>query len=58
MDTFPALVIHLSLFAVSRDPRPWAALNDDDNLIFRWEDSDRPFATAAWEHPAALGDAQ
>lgn len=56
MDTFPSLVIYLSLLALSRNTHPWAALNNEDNLIFRREDFDPPFATPVWGHLAALKD--
>ncbi|WP_342028704.1 DUF6777 domain-containing protein, partial [Geodermatophilus africanus] len=55
MDTFPALVIYLSLLALSRSPRPWELYNED-NLIFSREDFAAPFDTAAWRQLAALED--
>lgn len=38
MDTFPALVIYLSLVALSKDPGLWPALYNGDNLLFQTAD--------------------
>jgi hypothetical protein len=54
MDTFPGLLIYLSLSALARRPT-WAALNTDDNLLFTQEDF-RSFDTPTWRHLASLGD--
>ena len=57
MDTFPGLVVYLSLLAMSRSSRPWE-LYDEDNLIFSGEDFKAPFETPVWKHLEALGDPQ
>lgn len=56
MDTFPGLVVYLSLLTLSRNPTPWRALNTGDNLLFRREDFRPPFRTPAWTHLAAVRD--
>ncbi|MDQ2706916.1 MAG: hypothetical protein M3Z25_04465 [Actinomycetota bacterium] len=42
------------LLALSRNPMPWKALNNGDNLSSAREDFDPPFRTDAWVHLAAL----
>jgi hypothetical protein len=54
MDTFPGLVIYLSLSALARRPT-WSTLNTDDNLLFTQQDFES-FDTPAWRHLASLGD--
>ncbi|MFC3895794.1 phosphotransferase family protein [Lentzea rhizosphaerae] len=56
MDTFPGLVIYLSLSALARRPT-WATLNTDDNLLFTQQDF-RSFDTPVWRHLKGLGDPQ
>ncbi|WP_223165373.1 hypothetical protein [Lentzea indica] len=56
MDTFPGLVIYLSLSALARRPT-WATLNTDDNLLFTQQDF-RSFDTPVWRHLADLSDPQ
>lgn len=56
MDTFPGLVIYLSLSVLARRPT-WSTLNTDDNLLFTQEDF-QSFDTPAWQHLASLGDPQ
>ncbi|WP_138732173.1 DUF6777 domain-containing protein [Modestobacter excelsi] len=55
MDTFPALVIYLSLLALSRSARPWELYNED-NLIFSHRDFTAPFETPVWQQLAVLQD--
>ncbi|HUQ55759.1 hypothetical protein [Lentzea sp.] len=54
MDTFPGLVIYLSLSALALRPT-WSTLNTDDNLLFTQRDF-QSFDTPAWRHLASLGD--
>lgn len=56
MDTFSGLVIYTSLVALSKNPAPWPQLNTGENLLFRREDYQPPFDTAAWAHLQAIGD--
>jgi hypothetical protein len=58
MDTFSGLVIYVSLRALARNPTPWHVLNTGENLLFRREDFQPPFDTAAWTHLSGLGDRQ
>lgn len=58
MDTFPGLVIYLSLLALSKNPMPWSALNTGENLLFRRDDFAPPFATPVWKHLADIRDPQ
>jgi len=58
LDTFSALVIYLSLVALSRDPGLWLALYNSKNLLFAKGDFFPPFKTDAWKQLAALGDPQ
>ncbi len=54
LDTFSALVIYLSLVALSKDPGLWLPLYDTTNLLFTEPDFHAPFGTEAWKHLAAL----
>ncbi|MBL7620152.1 phosphotransferase [Frankia sp. AgB1.8] len=56
MDTFPGLVIYLSLLALARDPRQWEQLNDGENLLFGHQDYLPPHRTEAWSWVARLQD--
>ncbi|MEJ3651966.1 hypothetical protein WEH80_03005 [Actinomycetes bacterium KLBMP 9759] len=56
MDTFPGLVIYLSLLALSRDPKQWEYLNDGENLLFGKDDYSPPHRTPAWAQVAQLHD--
>jgi hypothetical protein len=56
MDTFPGLVIYLSLLALARDPGQWARFNDGENLLFRHDDYAPPHRTPAWDQVAQLHD--
>jgi hypothetical protein len=58
MDTFSGLVIYTSLFALSRNPNPWYALNTGENLLFRQEDFRLPYQTPTWMHLSSIGDPQ
>ena len=58
LDTFSALVIYLSLVALSKDPALWLALYNSKNLLFAKTDFFPPFKTEAWKQLAALGDPQ
>lgn len=42
VDRFSALVIHLSLLALAKEPRLWQCFYEDDNLIFRRADFASP----------------
>jgi uncharacterized protein YjbI with pentapeptide repeats len=56
VDTFPALVIYLSLVALAQDPGLWLELYDGSNLLFRKADFVPPFDTEVWHRLAALHD--
>lgn len=56
MDTFPGLVIYLSLLALARDPKQWEQLNDGENLLFGQQDFAPPHQTRAWWQVAQLQD--
>ncbi len=58
LDTFSALVIYLSLTALSKDPSLWLALYNSKNLLFGKADFFPPFQTEAWKQLAALRDPQ
>jgi hypothetical protein len=58
LDTFSALVIYLSLVALSKDPALWLALYNSKNLLFSKGDFFAPFETEAWKQLAALHDPQ
>jgi hypothetical protein len=55
MDTFPGLVIYLSLLALAKRP-VWGALNTGENLLFAQQDFRSPFTTPAWAHLSNLQD--
>ena len=56
IDNFPALVIHLSLSAVGRDPSLWDRFHNGDNLLFTKGDFARPGATPLWSALAGSPD--
>ena len=56
VDTFSGLVIYLSLVALARDPGLWAALHNEDNLLFERRDFSAPFDTEVWKRLDNLGD--
>jgi hypothetical protein len=58
LDTFSALVIYLSLVALSKDPSLWLALYNSKNLLFCKADFFPPFESQAWKQLAALHDPQ
>jgi hypothetical protein len=58
LDTFSALVIYLSLVALSKDPGLWLALYNSKNLLFSRADFFAPYETQAWKQLAALRDPQ
>src|SRR5215470_2001290 len=56
MDTFPGLVVYLSLLVLSRSPKQWNHLYNGENLLFSRPDFDPPHETAVWGQLARLGD--
>ncbi len=58
MDTFSALVIHLALTALARDPGLWLPLSNGDNMLFERNDFGAPFETEVWKHLARVRDAE
>jgi hypothetical protein len=56
LDTFSALVIYLSLVALSKDPALWLALYNSKNLLFQKNDFFAPFENEVWKQLAALHD--
>jgi eukaryotic-like serine/threonine-protein kinase len=58
LDSFSALVIYLSLVALSKEPGLWLALYNSKNLLFAKNDFFPPFTTEAWKQLAALGNPQ
>ncbi|MDT3446180.1 hypothetical protein [Pseudofrankia sp. BMG5.37] len=58
MDTFPGLVIYLSLLALAHEPGQWEQLNDGENLLFGHKDYLPPHRTEAWSWVERLRDPQ
>ena len=58
MDTFPGLVIYVSLVALAKAPSLWQQLYNGGNLLFRRHDFYPPFRTKAWRFLAELEDAE
>ncbi len=56
VDTFSALVIHLSLRAIAADPALWDDYHNDENLIFTDADFENPGRTEIWARLAASRD--
>lgn len=56
MDTFPALVVYLSLTMVARQPNLWHALHTSDCIAFAKPDFQPPHETAVWRHIASIDD--
>jgi eukaryotic-like serine/threonine-protein kinase len=56
MDTFPGLVIYLSLVALARSTKTWEQLHDGENLLLRSPDFTPPHQTQAWWEIAQLSD--
>lgn len=58
VDTFPALVIYISLLALAADPALFHDFNNDENLIFSDEDFLRPGESHLWHRLWASPDLQ
>jgi hypothetical protein len=58
MDTFPALVVYLSLTALAKNPRSWDELYSEDNLLFEEHDFSKPHETTVWRRLHTLDDGQ
>ncbi|CUU54050.1 Phosphotransferase enzyme family protein [Parafrankia irregularis] len=58
MDTFPGLVIYLSLLALAQEPDQWERFNDGENLLLGRRDFQPPHQTEAWSWLAELRDPQ
>ncbi|EFC81150.1 phosphotransferase [Parafrankia sp. EUN1f] len=58
MDTFPGLVIYLSLLALAREPDQWERFNDGENLLLGRRDFQPPHQTEAWSWLSELRDPQ
>jgi eukaryotic-like serine/threonine-protein kinase len=58
MDTFPALVVYLSLTALSKNPESWDELYVEDNLLFEKDDFTVPYQTDVWRRLDTLNDGQ
>jgi len=56
VDTFAGLVIYLSLVALTRNPELWAALHNEDNLLFERRDFSAPFDTEVWKRLEHMRD--
>lgn len=56
MDTFPGLVVYLSLRMLAQNLQPWEILHTGDNLLFTSEDFEQPSDGPAWKHLSALHD--
>jgi hypothetical protein len=56
MDAFPALVIYLSLLALSKDPGLWNKYHDGDNLLFTADDYLALRKAPVWRDLKATGD--
>ncbi len=57
MDSFPALVIYLSMLALSREKSLWQ-FNNRENLIFKPEDYHSPQKTRVWKELGKTGDSE
>ncbi|HWO67663.1 MAG TPA: hypothetical protein VNO31_47270 [Umezawaea sp.] len=57
MDTFPGLVVYLSLLALAKNPER-GALSTGENLLFAQQDFQPPFATPVWGFLANLRDSR
>jgi hypothetical protein len=56
LDRFSALVVHVSLVALEKEPKLWEEYNTGDNLIFVREDFQDAGRSPIWGHLAGLGD--
>jgi eukaryotic-like serine/threonine-protein kinase len=57
-DTFSALVIYLSLVALTKNADLWQELYNTENLLFTSADFVAPFQTRVWQLLAGLHDSQ
>ncbi|HEX6340708.1 hypothetical protein [Umezawaea sp.] len=57
MDTFPGLVVYLSLVALARNPER-GALSTGENLLLAQQDFRPPFDTPAWSFLSSLRDSR
>ncbi|ABD13006.1 hypothetical protein ThrDRAFT_01936 [Frankia casuarinae] len=58
VDTFPGLVIYLSVLAVAADPALWEEFHRDENLILSASDLAQPDHTPIWSRLAASRDGE
>jgi eukaryotic-like serine/threonine-protein kinase len=58
MDTFPGLVIYLSLLALGRSTKAWEQLHTGENLLFSGQDFSPPHQTQTWWQLTQLSDPQ
>lgn len=56
MDTFPALVVYLSLTLAARQPNIWHDLHTSESIVFGKDDFVLPLDTTVWRYIAALDD--
>ena len=56
MDTFPGLLIYISLCSLARDPGLWRTFSGRENILFAKDDLLRPFDTEIWSALLAVGD--
>lgn len=56
MDTFPGLVIYISLLALSKKLDLWETFHDGENLLFQQEDFTPPFQTDRWRRLTSIND--
>ena len=57
-DTFPSLVVYLSLRALAHKPDSWDDLYVGENLLFERGDFATPYGTPVWRTLDTLGDAE
>jgi hypothetical protein len=58
MDAFPAVVIYLSLLAISKNGSLWKKFHMKENLIFTADDYRAPRDTPIWRDLTGMGDAK
>ncbi len=58
MDTFPGLVVYVSLLALSKNPDLWETFHDGENLLFQQEDFTPPFQTDRWRRLTSINDGE
>jgi eukaryotic-like serine/threonine-protein kinase len=58
MDTFPGLVVYLSLLALGRSTKAWEHLHTGENLLFSGQDFSPPYQTQTWWQLTQLSDPQ